>query len=177
MMGKIQARMIIEILGRPKEYIEESAVKLVDKLGIEKGVKVLEKKFHDAIPVEKSKDLFTTFTEVTVEFDNLEMYFAVIFAYMPANIEIIYPEEIILKHEDLNMAGNKIIQRMHEYDAIVKNTLARQDILTNKLKEVAPHLFKKPQDQTNSETPVEKVESKVEPEKTDSKKKKDKKKN
>ena len=43
----------------------------------------------------------------------------------------------------MNVVGNRLIQRLHQYDAIVKNSLAQQEILTNKLKEVAPHLFTK----------------------------------
>jgi hypothetical protein len=146
-MEKLQARMIIEILGRPKEYIVDSLKKLVTQLEAEKGVKVIEKVFHEPIPVEKSKDLFTSFTEVTVEFDSVLNYYSIMFAYMPANVEIVYPENITIKLEDLNFAGNKMLQRLHEYDAVVKNTVAQQQILAKKLREVAPHLFAQPKPQ------------------------------
>ena len=63
-MSKLHVSLIIEILGRPAEHVKESLNMLVVKLGSEKGVKIIDKKYHEPAPVENSKDLFTTFAEV-----------------------------------------------------------------------------------------------------------------
>lgn len=145
-MEKIQAHMILEILGRPKEYIRESLNNLIKvKLANEKGVKIIEQEVHESVPVKDSDDLFTTFAELTIEFESLEHYIEIMFRYMPANMEIIYPEKIILKNEDLNVLANRLTQRLHDYDAIVKNSMMEKEIYANKLKEIAPHLFEQPQ--------------------------------
>ena len=141
-MNKLQTNVILEILGRPAEHIIEALNSIVTRLGSEAGIKILEKKIHDPIKVKDSKDLFTTFVDLTLELDSLSNYFTVIFAYMPANIELIHPENITLENIDFNEFGNKIIARLHEYDAIAKKALYENKILTENLREVAPHLFK-----------------------------------
>lgn len=140
-MGRIHANLIIEILGRPPEHIKEAINTIVTKLGSEKGVNLIEKTYHDPKPVENSKDLFTTFAEVELEFENLDAYFGVLFAYMPAHIEIITPDKITLSNAEINELGNRLLQRLHNYDAIAKKIMIERDNLIQKLKEVAPQLF------------------------------------
>ena len=141
-MEKIQASMIIEILGRPKENVSSAIKNLVDKLATEKGVVIIEKVLHEPVPVPESKDLFTTFAEITVEFDSIGAYMGIMFAYMPSNIQIISPEKISITNGDLTVLGNKLMQRLHDYDAITKKSVMERDTLIRKLHEVAPHLFK-----------------------------------
>lgn len=140
-MGKINVRLVLEILGRPPEHISSAIVGIVEKLGAEKGVKVVEKKFHDPIPVEGSKDLFTTFTEVSLELDSMLDYIKIIFGYMPSHIEVVSPESLDLGNGDFNEIGNTILQRLHHYDALTKGLVNDRAALATKLKEVAPHLF------------------------------------
>ena len=142
-MDKIKANLVIEILGRPAEHIKSALFELLLKLKEEKGVKITDQKVHEPILAQNSKDLFTTFAEVSVDLDSLANYFGIIFAYMPSHIEIINPEKIELSNYNLNELGNTLIQRLHHYDAVTKNTLSERDALLNKLREIAPHLFKK----------------------------------
>lgn len=139
-MSKIQTNMVIEILGRPPEHITEAINGIVEKINKEKGVKVTEKICHEPIQVEGSKDLFTTFADIMVELDSLEDYFRVMFTYMPSHIELISPEKITLVNSDLNTLGNKLMQRLHEYDAITKKVILEHDLALKKLQEVAPEM-------------------------------------
>ena len=141
-MEKLQVHLILEILGRPKENVQDALAGLVKKLGSESGIKIMEEVQHPPVPVKDTKDLFTSFAQITVELDSIAHYFGLIFAYMPANIELISPEKINIKNDDFNLLGNKLVQRLHDYDAIAKNIIAERDILMQKLKEFAPHLFK-----------------------------------
>ncbi|MBI5803843.1 hypothetical protein HY450_01220 [Candidatus Pacearchaeota archaeon] len=142
-MSNIAATLVLEILGRPKEHVKKALEELVDKLGAERGVKLISKKIHEPIPVEKSKDLFTTFSELEVEFASIENYLGVLFAYMPSNIDIVSPPSFAISNVQLNDIGNKLIQRLHEYDAITKNVLVERETLINELKKSAPLLFQK----------------------------------
>ncbi|MEM4259505.1 MAG: hypothetical protein QXS38_01965 [Candidatus Pacearchaeota archaeon] len=142
-MDKIEATLILEILGRPAEHIKSALTGLVDRLGSEKGIKIIEKKIHEPLEVKETKNLYTAFAEVSVEFDSLANYFGVIFAYMPAHIEIISPVTFKLSNAELNELGNKLLARLHDYDAITKRAIYERNLLNNKLREVAPHLFKK----------------------------------
>lgn len=140
-MEKLQVRMMIEILGKPKENVLNAMNGLVNKLGAEKGVTILEKTIHEPVEFKESKELFTTFTEIIAEFDSVSTYLLIAFAYLPSNLEIISPETVSLSNHELGFLGTKIIQRIHEYDAVVKKTLMDKDILVKKLQEVAPQLF------------------------------------
>jgi hypothetical protein len=171
-MEKIKFSIILEILGRPAEHIKEALNTLVVRLGSEKGIKVLEKTYHEPIQVEGS-DLFTSFAEVVLEVDSLANYFGVIFAYMPANIELISPEKITLPNSDLNELANKLANRLHEYDAMTKRVLVERDAAISHLKNYAPHLFKQPEQQTQEKSKKKadkKQSAKSKPKKSKSKK-------
>jgi len=162
-MEKIQVFLVLEILGRPKEHVKEALNTLVIRMGTEKGVKILSKTYHDPVPVEGSKELFTAFAEVGLELDSLSNYLGIVFAYMPSNIEVVKPEQLVLTKSDLNQLANTLTQRLHNYDAVTKQALAERDAVIKKLYEYAPHLFNAPntaqntaQTQANTEVKKEK---------------------
>ena len=142
-MDKLQVVLVIEIMGRPADHVKEALNTLVVKLGSEKGVKLLEKKYNDPVPIKDSDDLFTAFAEVTAELENMGNYFGIIFGYMPSHIEIINPEKFSLSNFDLNDLGNKLIARLHSYDAIAKNVVAERNFLLERVKVLDPELYKK----------------------------------
>lgn len=156
-MEKMQVNLIIEIMGKPKEHVSESLKFLVDKMSERSGVKIINKTLHEPVEIKDSKDLFTTFAEISAEFDSLESYFGFIFAYMPSNVEIISPKSFEIKNNDLTDIGNKLLVRLHDYDAIAKKIIAEKNFLLAKLYEVAPHLFKKGNE---SQSPKEEKEDK-----------------
>tara|TARA_Y100000034_G_C6897831_1_gene414384 strand:+ start:2697 stop:3224 length:528 start_codon:yes stop_codon:yes gene_type:complete len=143
MSDKILANIVIELLGRPKEHLQEAMETHIVKLGSEKGVSIKNKTIHPAVEAQDSKTLFTTFAEVEVEFDSIENYLGIIFAYLPANIEIIKPENLSLSNAHFNDLGNMILQRVHNYDAVAKNMIAEREYLINILKTEAPELYDK----------------------------------
>lgn|SRR3989338_4319606 len=155
-MEKLKVHVVLEILGRPPEHVKEALQTIVTKVGAEtKGIKVISAKYHDPIAVEGAKDLYTAFAELELELDSLENYFGVMFAYMPSHMEIINPEEIVLTNYDFNQLAGKLIERLHDYDAITKKSLYEKDFLARKLQEIAPEKFKEllsvpvmPQNQT-----------------------------
>jgi len=157
-MEKINATLVLEILGRPPEHIKKALIELVEKLGKEKEVKITGKTIHDPNPVKDTKDIFTAFAEISLEFDSLANYFGVMFAYMPAHIEIISPTNLKLSNNELNELGNKLLSRLHDYDAITKKFVYERNILLEKLKAVAPQLFKKVKDKTETKQEEKKPE-------------------
>ena len=85
-MVELEVRIILEILGRPADNVKEALNTLVVKLGSEKGISLLEKIYHDPVPLEGSKDLFTAFAELTLKLDALANYFGILFAYIPSHL-------------------------------------------------------------------------------------------
>ena len=131
-MEKINANIVIEIMGRPKDNVSTALEGLVAKLGSEKGVKIMEKKIHEPAPVKES-DLFTAFAELSLELDSLDNYFGILFAYMPSHVEIIKPENIKLSSYDFNELSNKLIARLHDYDAMAKRLIGEREIMMKQL--------------------------------------------
>jgi len=131
----IRAIIMLEILGRPAEYIIESMESIIKRIGGEKGTRVITKKVHEAKAVEKANNLFTTFAEVEVETDSIDAFFRIVFTYNPSHIEIVFPEHVILENSSLNLIANEIVRKLHQYDEIAKVLSVENNILMNKLRQ------------------------------------------
>ena len=163
----MEVTFILEILGRPPEHITEALQTLITRIGSEKGVRIINKHINEPLQVKDSQDLFTSFAELELEVDSLYILFGLIFAYMPAHVEVTKPEKLALSNYDLNDVMNKLAQRLHDYDAITKNAIIQKESVLRKLYEVAPHLFKKTPE---PEKPENKSKSKSESKKQKKKK-------
>lgn len=132
----IKAIVIFEILGKPAEHLKEALEGILKRLGEEKDVEVKNKTIHEPKTLNDNKDLFTTFAEVEVEFTSTTALMAVMFAYMPAHIEIHSPEHIIFQNNDLNEFLNELARRLHAYDEVARVLQAEKTILERKLKDL-----------------------------------------
>src|SRR3989344_6553758 len=141
-MDNIRADMVFEILGRPAEHLKLALSQLIEKLCSEKGMKILNKTVHEPVEVKETKNLYTTFAEVSLECDLIENFMNIIFNYMPAHIEIISPTNLSLSNLHMNELSNKMLARLHNYDAITKKFIYERDFLLHKMKDIAPELFK-----------------------------------
>lgn len=145
---KIKVGFIIEILGRPADHVKLTMEQLIDRMGNEKGTKITQKTIHEPVEYHMDEDnknddkkkisvkqkLFTTFADIEVEFDEVEHLLMATFNYMPSNIEIISPENFILKNNDISGILTGIVVRLHRYDEITKKLLVDREILENQIK-------------------------------------------
>ncbi len=132
-MGQIKAKIIIEIMGRPAEHLKESMNLLVEKLAQEKGIVIIDKKLFDPKPLKDSKDLFTSFTELDIDFESLESFFAIVMGYMPSNVEIYEPDKLKINLSEINALSNFMISKLHRYDEIAKRALIERDMVIKQL--------------------------------------------
>jgi len=126
-MEELQARMIIEVMGRPVEHIVSALQGMIEKVTAEKGVKVTKTAIREPIAVKEGNGLFTSFAEIEATFDSLFTYFRVLFTYMPSNCEIIQPENIRIRNDEMNEFSNAILARLHDYDALAKRIVSERD--------------------------------------------------
>lgn len=133
--NNILAFLIIEMLGRPKEHIEKSLKDLVEKVGEEKGVEMIESKIHDATEVEKKKDFFTTFAEIEIKVNSLATLNMLMFKYMPSTVTVIEPENITLKNHDYSDVLTEIVRRLHKYEELTRVMQIQLANADKKLKE------------------------------------------
>lgn len=135
MADKISAMFVIEMLGKPADYLKDSLSQIVDKMGEEKGIKIIKKKVHEPKTIENSP-LFTTFAEVEIEADGIDYLVAMVFLYMPSHVEVMKPETIGLKNCDANILLNEITSRLHRYDEIAKGIIFEKANLENQIKDL-----------------------------------------
>jgi len=130
----IRAIMILEVLGRPPEHLTETLEKLAKEIDEEKGVDVKEKKINEPILMKDQKEFYTSFMEIEVEVEEILILAILMFKYMPAHIEIITPELIILSNNGWNDVLNELTRRLHGYDEMARVLQAEKNILEKKLK-------------------------------------------
>ena len=131
--GWIRCAVIIEVLGKPADYLDKVLKKAVEEMGKRNDIEVLDKKFYEPTPIEK---MFSTFTELELLFKNMKTLTEFVFEYMPSNIEIIEPKDIKLDLLGANDFINKLAARMHQFDAIAKRVGFENKVLRHKLEQI-----------------------------------------
>jgi len=134
--GWIHATLVIEVVGRPAEYIEEALGVAIEKLSQEKDFGLIEKKVHKAEKVQESKTLFSTFGEVEFIIKDFSKLIGMIFDYMPSSVEILEPTNISMKLDDANAILNDLASRLHQYDTLLKKLKIEMEITTKKIEEL-----------------------------------------
>lgn len=125
-MEKIHLRAIIEILGFPKEHVEETMKLIINKLKEEKDVEYINNKIHET---KEAGKLFSTFAEIEFKLNNMENLIDFCFNYMPSSIEIISPDKFHLEHIEISGFLNDLMARLHRTDMLLKNIIAENKVL------------------------------------------------
>ena len=132
--GYVRAILIIEVLGRPEDYVTRALQAISDNLEKEREIILLEKKVYKPRQVEKS-NLFTSFCEIEVLALGIGRLMELCFDYMPSSIEIIEPNNIKLDIANANSVINDLAARLHRYDEFAKSLTVEKNILKNFLDE------------------------------------------
>ena len=158
---KVRAVFMIEVMGRPPEFLTETLNDLIKKLGEEQGAKIKSSKLNEPALLKDQKDFFTSFAEVEIETENLLYLTILIFKYMPAHVEIISPQNLSIPNTDLNDVLNELARRLHGYEEVARILQNEKIILENRLRENIPIIKEviKEEDK-KSETPKEKKKDK-----------------
>jgi len=126
--NKIIIKAVVEILGTPKEHVEDTIRHVVEK--IKEQFKVINDVVYDAVEV---KGLWSSFVDVEIEVKNFDDIIGICFDYMPSSIEIIKPEEFSITNNQIMDFLNDLIARLHKYDMVVKNLRAENLVLKKRI--------------------------------------------
>lgn len=137
---KIRAVMIMEVIGKPPEYLTETLENIYKNIDGEKGVHVVEKRINEPILMKEQKEFYTSFAELEVEVEEILQLASLMLKYMPAHIEIISPELIALTNNGWNDILNETVRRLHGYDEIARIVQTEKIILENKLRDLTKNL-------------------------------------
>ena len=122
---KITVRIILEIVGAPKEHVEKTMVLILEKLRNEEDLKVLREKTYET---EQVKAFWSTFSEIEMEINDLETLTRICFNYMPSSIEILEPNDIKTNAKEITNIFNDLMGKLHAYDMIIKDIHARKKL-------------------------------------------------
>ncbi len=128
--GYIQGRVIVELMGKPKEHIENTLKKYIEHMKSNDDLEILSEKFNEAKKVEESeKGLFAAFVELEILAKNIPVLVGFCFDYMPSSIEIIAPEEFKMKSTDITTIMNDLQGKLHKLDMAVKQLNTENKLL------------------------------------------------
>lgn len=132
----IQATIILEIIGKPQEYLVSTLEEMIKNMGEEKGVIITNKKIREPEPMKDNKEFYATFAEIDLEVEDI-LYLAIImFKYMPAHIEVIAPELIALTNTGWTDILSELTRRLHGYEEVARVMQLQNSKMQNKLKEL-----------------------------------------
>jgi len=128
---EIKAKIIIELLGSPKEYIEETMKKVLDELKARKEVSILKQETSDAKEVEK---FYSVFSDIEMKCNDISTLIGVCFDFMPSSVEIISPENLSFESKEMENLLNDLLARLHQESMLIRNLHAENLLMKQKLK-------------------------------------------
>jgi hypothetical protein len=134
--GYLMINMVIEIVGTPKEHVEDTLRLVLKKLREEEGVDVQNGKVYEP---KSQGNFFSTFAELNVLIKDFATITSICFNYMPSSIEILEPAQFKLVPLDMANMLNDILARLHETDMRLKNTNAVNILLEKNLYNLLKH--------------------------------------
>ncbi|MDD5699735.1 MAG: hypothetical protein PHH00_00885 [Candidatus Nanoarchaeia archaeon] len=148
---KISALMILEVIGKPKEFLTETLENLAKQMDTESGIVVKSKNIKEPKKMDEQTsvaddsggkfkveptDFYVSFAEIEVEAESIFNLVFLMFKYMPANVEIFSPEVLALTNNGWNEILNELIRRLHSYDEVARVLQVEKAVLENKLKSI-----------------------------------------
>ena len=77
--------------------------------------------------------MFATFAELELDLPGLQDVIDFCFDYLPSSVEILEPEYINEKSNDLAGVLNDLMLKLHEYNMVIRNLQAENKVMKNKL--------------------------------------------
>lgn len=124
--GYVFCRIIFEMAGNPKEYVEESLKKYISKIKEDPEYIFMNEYFA---PAEEKDGIWSTFFESELLVSNLEKLNILCFNLGPASVEILEPENFSFTQKDLTYWYNDIISKIHEISIELKNAASENNLL------------------------------------------------
>jgi len=123
----IRCKVIIEVLGKPKEHIEKALKNYIKSIKDDSELSILNESYAE--PKEIEKQLWTAFVEIDMLITGFQKLIQFCLDYMPSSIDIIKPDDAMLSNRELTNIFNDLQAKLHSVDMIAKNLRAENDFL------------------------------------------------
>jgi len=132
----IKLLMVLEILGKPKEYVSQSLNNIINQIRNEKGISVKNSKTNEPKELKENKEIFSSFAEVELESQDIQSFVVLMFKYMPSHVEVLSPLKYEMTNNELSNILTDLILRLHSYEQIARMMQSEKNILEKRLKEL-----------------------------------------
>ncbi len=132
----VTANFILEIIGKPKEYLVQALDEMITKINSEERVVVTNKVIHEPLPMKDSKEFFTTYAEIEIEVEEPIFLAILMFKYMPSHVEIVSPERMVFQNNSFSDILNELTRRLHGYDELARIFQLEKQEMQNKINEL-----------------------------------------
>ena len=122
----IRCRTIIEVLGKPKEYVEDALKQYIEHIKEDHELVVLNEDYSEA---KEQGRMWSKFVELDLIIKGTKKLISFCFEYMPSSLEVLKPEHLIMTNAELSNFLNDLQARLHNVDMVVKQQKAESDFL------------------------------------------------
>lgn len=128
MDDEVKCKAIIEMLGAPKEHIEQVLKDFVEKRlkDPEVNYKINSEEYAEA---KEAGKLFSCFVELDISCKAVNELVEFVFEAMPSSLEVYHPKELTWDLSTINGLLNDCAARIHQTDMIVKNLRSDNSLL------------------------------------------------
>ena len=110
--GYIRATVIFEVVGKPKEHVEQSIKAYLENIKSDENIKVIEEDYE---PTDTLDDgLFSSVVETDMLLKGLEKLTWLCINFSPASIEITEPTSFTFGQKELGHWLNDLLAKLHE---------------------------------------------------------------
>ncbi len=129
--GYLRIRVVFEMLGKPKEHVQKTLKGYIENLKTDSVIYVL-KEFY-AEPKEQNDNLFSTFVEIEMLIPDMQKLTWLSLNFMPANIEILEPEEKKFTNREIGLWVNDVLSKLHEISLMSKSLVSKDKVMARTL--------------------------------------------
>ncbi|MBS3114029.1 hypothetical protein J4448_02925 [Candidatus Woesearchaeota archaeon] len=126
----IRCRTIIEVLGKPKEYVEDAIKEYIEHIKQDSELVILNEDYSE---IKEQGPLWSKFVELDLVVKGTKKLIGFCFEYMPSSIEVVKPEHLVMTNPELSNFLNDLQARLHNVDMIVKQLKAENDFLKHNM--------------------------------------------
>jgi hypothetical protein len=121
----LHARVMFEIVGRPKEHVEDTIKKYVTRLKQDTELIFVSEDYDEAEEVEDG--VFGGIAEIELLVKNAEKLTWLCINFSPASVEILEPAQITLEQKEITNWYNDLLSRLHELGVMQKTLTSQQE--------------------------------------------------
>jgi hypothetical protein len=125
---EIQTKVIVEVVGTPKEHVEDALKIVLDNIKKEAGITPDKMKVFRPKPID---NYFSAFAELDLRFDSAGTLIGFCFDYMPSSVEIVRPEDMSIGSVEMGGLLNDLLSKLHNVNMAVTQLKAENDNLKN----------------------------------------------